>query len=84
MTGSDGTCSDPELIKLVEDVRYSKTLEARSKAVKALQEYYSDELPMIALDWARVLFPYRTDRFGNWTIQDGYGNMNMNTWFSLE
>ncbi len=84
MTGSDGTCSDPKLIGLVEDVRYSKTLEARSKAVKALQEYYSDELPMIALEWASVLFPYRTDRFGNWTIQDGYGNMNMNTWFSLE
>ena len=52
--------------------------------MKALQEYYSDELPMIALEWASVLFPYRTDRFGNWTIQDGYGNMNMNTWFSLE
>jgi len=84
MTGSDGTCGDPELIRLVEEVRYSKTLEERSDAVEALQQYYSEELPMIALDWAKVLYPYRTDRFGNWTIQDGYGNMNFNTWFSLK
>jgi ABC-type transport system substrate-binding protein len=84
MTGSDGTCSDPELIKLLESVRYSKTLEQRSEAVKALQQYYSEELPMIALGWAKVLYPYRTDRFGDWKIQDGYGNMNFDTWFSLK
>lgn len=84
MTGSDGTCSDPRLIDLLERVRYSNTLEQRSEAVRALQQYYSEELPFIALDWANVLYPYRTDRFGGWKIQDGYGNMNFDTWFSLK
>ena len=84
LTGADGTCCDPVFIELVENVRYAKSLEEREEAVRALQQYYKEELPMIALVWGKVLYPYRTDRFTGWVIQDGFGNMNFETWFSLE
>jgi len=84
MTGADRTCGDPELVELVENVRYAKNLEEREEAVRELQQYYKEELPMIALVWGKDLYPYRTDRFTEWVIQDGYGNMNFETWFSLE
>ena len=84
MTGADGTCSDPEFIELVENARYAKTLEEREEAVRELQQYYKEELPMIALVWGKVLYPYRTDRFTGWLIQDGFGNMNLWTWFRLK
>ena len=63
---------------------YSKDQKARGQSVYALQQYYTDNLPMIALVWAKVLCPYRADKVTGGVNQEGYGNMNIETWLHLK
>ncbi|MGQ9532394.1 MAG: ABC transporter substrate-binding protein, partial [Desulfotomaculales bacterium] len=83
-TPGDGTCDDPEYLAARDRALFAPTLDEAARALKEVQEYQARELPGLALIWGKVLYPYRTDRFTGWVMQEGWGPVNYNTWFSLK
>ena len=84
MPGMYGTCDDPELVEAVNGVMYAKTTEEARERAHKIQEYVAREQPAIALIWGDAIYPYRTDRWGGWVPQYGYGYGNYWTWFNLK
>ncbi|OPY52933.1 MAG: putative ABC transporter periplasmic-binding protein [Methanosaeta sp. PtaU1.Bin060] len=84
LPGLYGTCKDPEIADLVNKSMYSKDLKEMTSARSAIQEYVARQKPIIALIWGDAIYPYRTDRWENWTLMSGYGPVNYWSWFSMK
>lgn len=53
-----GTCKDPALLKIVEEIRYAKTIIQQEEAIGRLQEFIGRELTAIALVWRKEIVPH--------------------------
>ena len=82
--GYYGTCSDTELVELVEKVTYAKTTNEAHEWTSKVQEYVAREQPAIALIWGDAIYPYRNDRWEGWVPMYGYGSSNYWSWFNLK
>ncbi len=80
--GNMGTCSDPRLLSLAEAFYSARNEEEMREAAWALQDYYAEELPGIALYHADALYPYRADRFEGWVPMSS-GIANYWSWFTI-
>lgn len=83
MPGMYGTCSDSELIRMVEMAICSKNLAELDSARMKIQAYVARELPMIALVWRDASYPIRSEGWKGWTNMMSYGPVNYWSWFSI-
>ncbi|MGQ9498335.1 MAG: ABC transporter substrate-binding protein [Desulfotomaculales bacterium] len=81
--GLYGTCKDPELLKIVEQIEYAPTPVEQEDAVRGLQAFVARELPAIALVWRKEIVPH-SDRWTGWVPMVGYHVCNYWTWYNLE
>jgi peptide/nickel transport system substrate-binding protein len=73
---------DPDFLALVQDLREATPAEMPA-AAKAIQEYYSENLPAVALYWAQIIQPYNNTYTG-WGYDPGFGTvMCYDTFFNL-
>lgn len=81
--GNMGTCNDEKLIVLAEAFYTARDENGMREAAYALQDYYAEELPGIALYFSKALYPYRSDRFQDWVPMSS-GLSNYWSWFKIK
>ena len=79
-----GTCTDPQFSQLYNATMSAKDPDELKRTVYDLQDYYSAELPGIALYWSKSIYPYRSDRFEDWVPLEGYGLTSHQSWFNVK
>lgn len=77
-----GTCKDPELLEIVDEIEHAKTIEQQEEAVGRLQEYIARELPAIPLVWSTEVVPH-SNRWTGWVAMNGFNVCNFWTWYNL-
>lgn len=80
--GNYGTCKDPELLEIVDNIEHAKTIEQRNEAVERLQEYIARELPAIPLVWRTEVVPH-SNKWTGWVAMNGFNVCNFWTWYNL-
>lgn len=80
--GNYGTCKDPELLEIVNNIEHAKTIEQRNEAVERLQEYIARELPAIPLVWRTEVVPH-SNKWTGWVAMNGFNVCNFWTWYNL-
>ncbi len=74
---------DPQFMDLVEGLREAVPSE-KAQAAKAVQSYYSENLPAVALYWSHIIQPYNNEYTG-WGYDPGFGTiMCYDTFFNVK
>lgn len=74
---------DPDFIQIVDRMNVAMNTDDYKKAAADLQNYYSDNLPVVPLYWNTLIQPYH-EKFSGWKINPMYGYLCEDTWFGLE
>lgn len=78
-----GTDHDPELTEEVWALTYAASEEEYLEHISNLQKMASEDLFGFSLCWEKCFFPYRTDKYENFSNWDSWGVINAETWYSL-
>jgi peptide/nickel transport system substrate-binding protein len=74
---------DPKFLSLVQNLREA-TPEKMKPAAEAVQQYYAENMPAVALYWSEIIQPYNKAYTG-WGYDPGFGTvMCYDTFFNLE
>ncbi len=78
-----GTDHDPELTEEVWGLTYASSEEEYLEHISNLQKMASEDLFGFSLCWEKCFFPYRIDKYENFSNWDSWGVINAETWYSL-
>ena len=78
-----GTNHDPKLTEEVWGLAYSINEEEYLEHIKTLQKMGSEQLFGFSLCWEKAFFPYRTDKYENFSNWDSWGVINVETWYNV-
>lgn len=67
---------------ILAEMSDAKTIDAYNSAAGKLQDFYAEELPIIALYWDNMMYAYAS-KYENITIDYTFGLNNVNNWFSI-
>jgi peptide/nickel transport system substrate-binding protein len=76
------TVDDPAFLKLCNDILATKDEGELEKYAQKVQDYYTKNLPAIALYWSRIVIPYQK-KFSGWSPNPLYGIYNIKNFLRL-
>jgi peptide/nickel transport system substrate-binding protein len=74
---------DPDFTEILNNIRAATTSDQMRTAAYAIQDYYADEVPGVALYWYDVIQPYNT-KYTGYVFDQFYGVLNYETYFNLQ
>lgn len=78
-----GTNHDPKLTQEAWGLVYSVSEEEYLQHISTLQKLVSEDLFAFAVCWEHAFFPYRTDKYENFSNWNSWGVINAETWYTL-
>lgn len=78
-----GSCNIEEFNGAYNEMLTAKDLEDYKIKVKNLQKIVAENVIGIALCWDTAYYPYRIDKYENWSNYPGWGGINASTWYTL-
>lgn len=73
---------DPAFQEIMTEIQQAKDLEQYKAAAGKLQDFYAEELPIIALYWDNLMYAH-SSKYDNVTIDYTFGLSNVINWFTI-